>query len=348
MRTWRQDPFRRLAHWLLPPIAVRAAANILTGKLYAHMDKLPLKDQQRYGNWYELSPAALDGLIKAESERATTIEDKAAKITGVLAVSLTIGTAFGKSILDSLSIEWVGDIVRGCLLVSTAYLLFGGWIGLRVGTGPTKRGGYGPDWEVQLIQEQAEPKTPRVDVLVHYEISNLLRTNDVTGALFCIRNGFIVFSIAIALVIVEPLLPHPVDAAQAGNIIDCEKEPLRCVRNPVERQEALARAIQKIIQQEAEATVPGSSDKNAAISHIVEGVRQLLSANGTPHVSQRLVDVAAKAVGEVVAEDLRTADSVKSGLSEIAKKTAAEFFEKFAAKSGEHLADWFAELLGGL
>lgn len=347
MRTWRQNA-RQLAYWLLPLIEVRIAAKAITWKLGVDMDKLPPLDQQRYGSWYALSPAALDDLIKAEGERATKIEDKAAKITGVLAVSLTISTAFGKSILDSSSLEWVGVIVRGCLLVSTAYLMLGGWIGLHVGSSPKWRGGYGPDWAVQLIQEQAEPKTPRVDVLVHYEINNILRNNDVSGALSCIRNGFIAFSIAIALVIVEPLLPHPVDAAQAGNIIDCEKEPLRCVRNPVERQEALASAIQKIIQQEAEATVPGSSDKNAAISHIVEGVRQLLSANGTPHVSQRLVDAAAKAVGEVVAEGLRTADSVKSGLSEIAKKTAAEFFEKFAAKSGEHLADWFPELLGGL
>lgn len=334
MRTWRQNT-RQLVYWLLPPIAVRAAEKQITWKLGVEMDKLPPVDQQRYGSWNVLSPQALDDLIKAESERATTIEDKAAKITGVLALSLTIGTAVGKSILDSSSLEWVGVIVRVCLLASTAYLLFGGWIGLRVGSGPTRRGGYGPDWEVQLIQEQAVPETPRVEVLVNYEINNILRNNHVSGALYCIRNGLIAFSIAFALAIVEPFLTHPVGAAQAGNIIDCEKEPLRCVRNPVERQEALARAIQKIIEQEAEATVPGSSDKNAAISHIVEGVRQLLGANGTPHVSQRLVDAAAKAVGEVVADGLRTADSVKSGLSEIAKTTAAQFFEKLAEFGGQ-------------
>ena len=168
----------------------------------------------RYLDWFDLDSEKLDALIQTERERAKAIDEKAAKVTTVLAIGLTIGSTFAKSISDTVSIPILKTIVQLGLFIAMLYIVAGGLIGLMSGSLPKPQGGYGPDWEVDLVRAKRAPKRPRIDVLVEFEITNLIRNNDVSTALLCVRNGAIAFSIVVLLAEADPLFGTLVDAVR--------------------------------------------------------------------------------------------------------------------------------------
>jgi len=149
----------------------------------------------------------LDELIKAEGDRAAKLDDKAGKISAVLAVALAIGGTFGVSLVEKVSLSLLRTSMRIALLLAIIYILMGGWLALFSGNSAKPEGGYGPDWEARLSKEKSMDKQPRVEALVNFEIANLIRNNNISGALQCIRNGAALFFFVLLLAVADPMIP---------------------------------------------------------------------------------------------------------------------------------------------
>jgi hypothetical protein len=197
---------RSVAYLLLPPLEVHSAGKKLREKSETTAEELESRDQ-RYTTWYLIGVAKLDDLIQTERDRASKLDDKATKITAVLAIALTIGSSFGKSIVDKVSTPELRISVQFGLFLSMMYIVLGGWLGLFSGISAKPQRGYGPDWEVQLSQDNSASKQPRIEALIHFETANLIRSNDISGALQCVRNGVIIFFAVMLLAVTDPLIP---------------------------------------------------------------------------------------------------------------------------------------------
>jgi|HubBroStandDraft_6_1064221.scaffolds.fasta_scaffold630396_1 hypothetical protein len=162
--------------------------------------------ESRYTKWYGISVAKLDELLIAERERARRLEGKAVNISATLALAVTIGSSFAKALTDSVPLPHMKMLMQCGLLISMTYFILGAAYGFS-GISTKPHSGYGPDWEAQLIDDHAMDKGPRVEALVNYELANLIRNNDISGALECIRNGTIFLFAVIFLRFAEPFAP---------------------------------------------------------------------------------------------------------------------------------------------
>jgi hypothetical protein len=193
--------WRGLCYNILPPLVSSQATRRLKERLRA--DDLISLDA-RYIEWLALPPETLDKLLISERERAKSLEDKAGKLTAVLAVAFTIGGTFGKSFVEDIAPSGVKNVIRIGLLISMGFLLWGGLHGLIRGTATREQMGYGPDWELQLLKSPNK-KRARAEALVHFELANILRSNDVAVALACVRNSGIMFSVTVMYAFVAPI-----------------------------------------------------------------------------------------------------------------------------------------------
>ncbi|MEI7876163.1 MAG: hypothetical protein WCK95_28890, partial [Alphaproteobacteria bacterium] len=85
---------------------------------------------------------------------------------------------------------------------SMIYIMVGGFWALLSGSSAKAQSGYGPDWEVEIADAKDEPKQPRVKALISFELQNLMRNNDLSGALDCIRNGAIIMVLTMTVVLI--------------------------------------------------------------------------------------------------------------------------------------------------
>ncbi|MGO9606562.1 MAG: hypothetical protein ACLQAT_24755 [Candidatus Binataceae bacterium] len=189
----------------MPPLEVRAARKKL--KRRSANPTRETWEAKRYDTWYAISVAKLDELIGAESGRALKLDEKAGKISAVLALALTIGGSFGISLIEKVSTLQLRVPMRFALLISVMYMIAGGSLAFFSGSAAKPHGGYGPDWEALLSGNRNQDKQPRVEALVDFENANLIRNNDISGALSCIRNGMLVFFLVLLLAVADPLVP---------------------------------------------------------------------------------------------------------------------------------------------
>jgi hypothetical protein len=189
---------------MLPPIQLWWARWRLNRRLRTQADVIAA--DPRYAEWLSLPTEILDDLIFKERARASAIEDKATRVTAVLAIALTIGGTLAKPMIDNINGPHLKMIVQIGMPVAMAYLVTGGLVGLFSGSRARRQSGYGPDWEVELQNADLLPKGLRVRTLIEFEISNLMRTNELSAALSCVRNGFICFFIATAAATIDPLI----------------------------------------------------------------------------------------------------------------------------------------------
>jgi hypothetical protein len=202
---WLMKRVRGLIYLILPPLEVHSARKKLE-KRSSNSEELSRTDQ-RYCSWYAISVEKLDELIKAESDRAAKLDDKAGKISAVLVLALTIGGAFGTSLIDTVSRPKCKAPMRFGLLLSVVYILLGGWLAFRSGSAAKPQGGYGPDWETLLSGNSSQNKEPRVEALVSFEFANLISNNNISGALDCVRNGIVIFFVLLLVVLLDRICP---------------------------------------------------------------------------------------------------------------------------------------------
>jgi hypothetical protein len=207
----------RAVYEIIPPIGLFRAQRIIRSRL---SDADIMGSDQRYNTWFALDGDKLDELIKDEHDRAKSFDDKAAKITAVLAIALTIGSTFAKSIVDEVARPSLKLGVRGGLIISMLYIVAGGWIGFVGGTKPRREIGYGADWEVLLKKNKSDTKRRKIDALARFEQINLLKSNEIDGALSCVRNGIVILTSTLLTVISESLLSTRLSVLRA--LADCE------------------------------------------------------------------------------------------------------------------------------
>ena len=196
---------RRILFEMLPLLGVWTAQRRLQKKInkLETDEGAPESVNEGYGDWFLLGVPKLDELLQSEDARAKKLEEKAGKITVVIAVALTIGSTFAKVVIDGVPDGSVKAIAQGALLVSMAFIVLGGFWALFSGMSAKAQRGYGPTWEVELLRAKATPKRPRVEALVLFELQNIMRNNDIAGALGCVRNGVVFFAIAMVLILLQ-------------------------------------------------------------------------------------------------------------------------------------------------
>jgi hypothetical protein len=223
---------KQTTYLIVPPLRVRAANNVLrlTARTTQQEDSL----DGRYSTWYGISVENLDRLVKSERERASKLDSKAAGIAAVLVVALTVGGTFAAALVDKISTPSIKTLAQLGLLLSASYILLGGWLGLFNGLAAKPQRGYGPDWEAGLSEDPAN-KGPRVEALIDFEIANILRNNNIYGALLCVGNGIVMFFAFVLLAFADGLnhflarilhvlmtvaLSYRIDTAVIARIVD--------------------------------------------------------------------------------------------------------------------------------
>lgn len=197
---------KRNSMWLFyaifPPAEARYARILLRQQLDQEEVEIG-STSKRYLDWFDLSNETLQRLLREEDARASALEDKSAKVSVVLGIGLTIGGTIGKSLADGVSIPWLRIAVFVGLLIAMLYLLWGGWLAFRSGMTAKPRMAIGADWAVEA---QKKRKSSRIAALIHFEKTNLIRNNDISVAVDCVRNGLIVFAAVVVMVLSAPLL----------------------------------------------------------------------------------------------------------------------------------------------
>ena len=133
--------------------------------------------------------------MSGEWDRAKDLDEKLFKVTTALSVAVTAAGVASKTVLDTLSTGPVKVGITAVLLYSIGSLFAGvlmGFAGLR----PKERAGYGPDFALQIRHDNQAAAEAIADALMHFEVNNLVRSNEATAANMAIRNGVIAFALA--------------------------------------------------------------------------------------------------------------------------------------------------------
>lgn len=186
---------------LAPPLAVALGNR-----------KIAPPEAARLAQWRSLPLETLRSVISDEWERAKALDEKLVKTTAALSISGAIGGAAARPLLDGLASSPAKSVVFACLLFAIISLFSGvvmGFAGLR----PKARGGIGPDFAVKTLKDDAAARTSCVEALAGFEVSNMRRANEASGANTAIRNGILAFVLATLIGLFAPRAPPPAPAA---------------------------------------------------------------------------------------------------------------------------------------
>lgn len=146
-----------------------------------------------------LSDADLRKLIESEWVRAKELDDKLQKLTAALSVSVTIGGLVATTILQDLTLSDL-KITAGVLFFFAALFLFGGVLLGFNGLRPKPRYGYGASFMRKIATTNG---TVARDALVAaangFQRDNMIRANEASAATASIRNGIVIFIVAMLL-----------------------------------------------------------------------------------------------------------------------------------------------------
>lgn len=157
----------------------------------------------RKQRWVGLGRTRLLELLDQEWERAKHLDDKLFKATTGLSVAVSAAGVASKSVLDALS-PGAFKIAITCALLYAIVSLFAGVIMGFKGLRPKQRPGYGPDFAVRIRQVSRSTAREISDALMHFEIKNLIVSNEATAANMAMRNGVIAFAIAMTVSLFIP------------------------------------------------------------------------------------------------------------------------------------------------
>lgn len=187
------------AFYELVPFPRLLVANKLVGK------GSPDKDVRKQ-RWTGLGRSRLLELLDQEWERAKHLDDKLFKATTGLSVAVSAAGVASKTVLDSLSAGPFKVAITCVLLYAIASLFAGVIMGFK-GLRPKQRPGYGPDFAVRTRRASQATSREIADALMHFEIKNLIVSNEATAANMAMRNGVIAFALAMTTSLFIPGKP---------------------------------------------------------------------------------------------------------------------------------------------
>jgi len=143
-----------------------------------------------------LSDDDLKKLVESEWTRAKELDDKLQKLTAALSVSVTVGGLVATTILQDLA--WSGlKLAAGGLFLLAALLLFGGVLLGFSGLQPKPRHGYGAAFMRKVAAGGAGAKDALVVAAGGFQRDNMIRANEASAATASIRNGIVIFVMAV-------------------------------------------------------------------------------------------------------------------------------------------------------
>lgn len=145
-----------------------------------------------------LSETDLKDYVQSEWTRSKELDDKLAKLTAVLSVALTVGGTVAKTIVDGFGVSFLESLVVVVMLGSMACFLAGALIGFR-GIQPKSRYGYGAAYLVMIAKGGDEARKAMIAAASAFQVSNAVRSNQASAAVDLVRNGIVLFGLAIAV-----------------------------------------------------------------------------------------------------------------------------------------------------
>ncbi len=135
--------------------------------------------------------------LETEWTRAKELDEKLNKLTAALSVAVTLGGVVSKTIFDGLAPTPAKTGIAILLFVSMGMFLFGALIGFS-GLRPKPRYGYGAGY-LRIIAQGGDRAANEIrGAASGFQIMNAIRSNEASTAIGLIRNGVIVFTLAIA------------------------------------------------------------------------------------------------------------------------------------------------------
>ena len=152
-----------------------------------------------------LSDEDISQFLQADGIRAKDLDEKLQKLTATLSVAVTIGGLAGQTMLGELDASELKSATAIAFLVAELYLIFGvvvGFDGLR----PRPRYGYGPGF-LRIMAEGGDQKRKELVGAANASMrDNIMRANQASAAATAIRNGILVFAIAVLLGLIAAAL----------------------------------------------------------------------------------------------------------------------------------------------
>lgn len=164
----------------------------------------PDQPDGREAKWVTLGRETLLPLLSDEWERAKQLDEKLFKVTTALSIAVAAVGVASKAVLDALPSGPVKVSVLVVLLYAIGSLFAGtvmGFSGLR----PKPRAGYGPDFALQIRHDNKRAAEAIAGALAHFEVNNILRSNEAMAANTAIRNGVIAFALAMTFSLFIPV-----------------------------------------------------------------------------------------------------------------------------------------------
>lgn len=162
-----------------------------------------LDAQESFSDIKSLSEEDIEKYIESEWTRAKELDDKLSKLTAALSVALTVGGAVAKSIVDGLAASPIKWTIVALLFLSMVFFFYGAIIGFR-GLRPKPRFGYGAKFMNAVASGGESARKSMNEAAAGFEVVNLIRANEASAAIDPIRNGIVLFAIAMALSFVAP------------------------------------------------------------------------------------------------------------------------------------------------
>ncbi|MBU2874155.1 hypothetical protein [Marinobacter salexigens] len=184
------------------------------------LEKRKLSDATNYMSeehafFYELDKAIVDSRLKEEHSRSKQIDDKTSKFNLGLSLCLTIIGVAATTIAKLLPDHELKPIIIAFLSISSLYMLIGGLVSLSAfKLMPTY--GYGSRYEyLKASNERVEG----IKALIGQENVNLIKQVRNEVAYQCLRNGFVMLFIALAIISYTSVLSAYLGSPKAMSLV---------------------------------------------------------------------------------------------------------------------------------
>jgi len=184
------------------------------------LEKRKLSDATNYMSeehafFYELDKAIVDSRLKEEHSRSKQIDDKTSKFNLGLSLCLTIICVAATTIAKLLPDHELKPIIIAFLSISSLYMLIGGLVSLSAfKLMPTY--GYGSRYEyLKASNERVEG----IKALIGQENVNLIKQVRNEVAYQCLRNGFVMLFIALAIISYTSVLSAYLGSPKAMSLV---------------------------------------------------------------------------------------------------------------------------------
>lgn len=163
-----------------------------------------------------LSDEDLKKLVESEWTRAKELDDKLQKLTAALTVSVAVGGLVASTILQDLALSRI-KVASGVLFLLAAMFLFGGVLLGFNGLRPKPRYGYGAAFMRKVAcTDGTVARDALIAAAAGFQRDNMIRANEASAATASIRNGIVIFVVAMLLGLI---------AAVAGKAPSAEDMP---------------------------------------------------------------------------------------------------------------------------